>query len=217
MPLHRRKFMQAAAALSIALAAAPALAAPSARQALAAVNGYLNGFRTLSGEFTQVSPRGRVSTGKLYIARPGRMRFEYAPPNPYVIVSDGVWVAIRNNARDHVEYYPLSKTPLRIILARRVNLARDAIIRKVEVRDGLAVITLKDRDKLVPGDLTLVYDLNANRLQQWIVIDGQGRRTTVTLGRLRMNAKLSDKLFRVKKPGSGPTRRVRQNFSSGKR
>lgn len=216
MSPRRRHIMRAFAVLLVAFATAPVQAAPSARQALAAVNDYLNGFRTLSGEFTQVSPRGRVSTGKLYIARPGRMRFEYAPPNPYVIVSDGAWVAIRNNARDHVEYYPLSKTPLRIILARRVDLARDAIVRKVEVRDGLAVITLKDRDKLVPGDLTLVYDLNADRLQQWIVIDGQGRRTTVTLGRLHMNVRLADKLFKVKKPGSGPTRRVRQNFSSGK-
>ena len=210
--------------LLLGLLFAPLLAvgplAPGARastkEAVDEISGFFNSFRTLKGEFTQISPRGRVSTGHFYIAKPGRMRFEYSPPVPIVIVSDGTWVAIRNNKRDTVDYYPLSKTPLRMVLAGRVDLARDAVIRKVERRDGLLIVTLEDRDKMVPGHLVLVYDAERKRLQQWIVVDGQGRRTTVTLGKMAMGVKVSDKLFRVARPGQGPKVRKKTNFRSAR-
>ncbi|HHN73253.1 MAG TPA: outer membrane lipoprotein carrier protein LolA, partial [Thermopetrobacter sp.] len=187
------------------------------RAAVNRISGFLNSFRTLKGEFTQISPRGRVSTGRLYIARPGRMRFEYQPPNPIVIVSDGTWVAIRNNNRNSVDYFPLSKTPLRMILAERVDLAREADIRKVERRDDLLIVTLKDRDRSVDGHLVLIFDEKRNSLQQWIVVDGQGRRTTVTLNSLQPGVKLSARLFRVKRPEEAAferQRRKRTNFGA---
>jgi outer membrane lipoprotein-sorting protein len=59
---------------------------------------YFNSLTTMKGEFTQVSPKGNVSAGVFYISKPGKMRFEYAPPNPFVIVSDGRWVTVKNNA-----------------------------------------------------------------------------------------------------------------------
>ena len=181
-------------------AARAARLSPDDKAAVDRISQFLNSFQTLQGEFTQISPRGRVSTGQLYIARPGRMRFEYAKPNPIVIVSDGTWVAIRNRRRNKVDYFPLSKTPLRMILARRVDLARDAVIQSVERRDDLLIVTLKDREKTVDGHLVLVFDERRNALQQWIVVDGQGRRTTVTLNSLQPNVKVSAALFRVKRP-----------------
>ena len=179
------------------------------------VSGFFNSFRTLRGTFTQISPRGRVSTGVFVIARPGRMRFEYAPPNPLVIVSDGTWVAIRNNEKAKVDYFPLSKTPLKIVLAERVDLLRDAVVEDVRQQDGLALITLRGRDKSMPGRLVLVYDPERRMLQQWTVIDPQGRRTTVTVGELKRNIRVNDRLFHVARNGEGaPRRKVRQNFGA---
>jgi outer membrane lipoprotein-sorting protein len=57
---------------------------------------YFNSFRSLRGEFTQISPKGNVSAGVFYLSKPGRLRFEYAPPNPFLVVSDGSWVVIEN-------------------------------------------------------------------------------------------------------------------------
>ncbi len=187
-------------------------------QALKKISDFFNSFRTLKGEFTQISPRGRVATGVFYIAKPGRMRFEYAPPVPFVIVSDGSWVAMRNNKKATVDYYPLSKTPLRMVLASRVNLARDAIIKKVEERNGLTIVTLQDKDRMVPGHLVLVFDNGRNVLQQWIVIDGQGRRTTVSLSNMQPGVKVAAKLFNVPRNGEGKPRvRKKTNFSSSRR
>ncbi len=212
-----RGWLLAMLLMVIALLAPASARAFSAQQqeAVAQVERFFNSFRTLRGEFTQISPRGRVSTGRFYIARPGRMRFEYAPPHPLVIVSDGTWVAIRNNARDKVDYYPLSKTPLRMVLAERVNLARDAIIQSVRQQDGLLLITLKDRDKLVPGSLLLVFDPRHGALRQWTVIDGHGRRTTITLSQLERDVEMAPRLFKVKRPGEGPRRAPKkQNFGA---
>ena len=221
MPHSRRQFMAIFTAFmfSVGLLNTPAAALTSQdKEAVARVSQFLNSFTTLSGDFTQISPRGRVSTGRVIIARPGKMRFEYTPPHPLVIVSDGTWVAVRNNAKDKVDYYPLSKTPLRMVLAERVDLLRDARVVKVERQDDLLLITLQAKDKGVPGHLLLVFDTRRNVLQQWTVIDPQGRRTTITLSALTFNEQVNPKLFRVKRPGEGPQRRkVKQNFSAARR
>ncbi len=219
--LDRRILLGALGAIALlpSLAAAPAQAMTATEKAqVREVSNFFNSFRTLQGSFTQISPRGRVSTGRFYIAKPGRMRFEYTPPHPLVIVSDGTWVAIRNNAKDKVDYYPLSKTPLKMVLASRVDLLRDAKVQKVEQKDGLLVITLKAHDKSVPGQLQLIYDPQQKALRQWMVIDAQGRRTTISLSELQKDVELNARLFKVKRPGSGPKRRSKkQNFSAARR
>ncbi|MGE0238851.1 MAG: outer membrane lipoprotein carrier protein LolA [Parvibaculaceae bacterium] len=165
--------------------------------AVKAVADYIQGFRTLQGEFTQVSSKGNVSKGVFVLAKPGKMRFEYASPNPFIIVSDGTWVTIKNRAKDKAEEYPLSQTPLRLVLDEDINLLKEANILNVETKGGLTTITLQDRKKTVPGHLILVYDEGKKALQQWVVVDGQGRRTTVSLENIVAGGKPDPKLFKI--------------------
>jgi outer membrane lipoprotein-sorting protein len=158
---------------------------------------YIQGFRTIQGEFTQVSSKGNVSKGVFVLSKPGKMRFEYAAPNPFIIVSDGTWVTIKNRAKDKAEEYPLSQTPLRLVLDDDINLMKEANILGVDMKDGLTTITLQDRKKTVPGHLILVYDEGKKALQQWVVVDGQGRRTTVSLENIVAGGKPDPKLFKV--------------------
>jgi outer membrane lipoprotein-sorting protein len=158
---------------------------------------YIQGFKTLQGEFTQVSSKGNVSKGVFIIAKPGKMRFEYAAPNPFIIVSDGTWVTIKNRAKDKAEEYPLSQTPLRLVLDDDIDLLQEANILEVDTKDGLTTITLQDRKKTVPGHLILVYDEAKKALQQWVVVDGQGRRTTVSLENIVAGGNPDPKLFKV--------------------
>jgi outer membrane lipoprotein-sorting protein len=151
------------------------------RSAIQQITGYFNGMRTLQGAFMQVGPKGHISTGVFHIAKPGRMRFEYAPPNPFVVVADGTWVTIKNNAKDTADQYPLSATPLRLVLAEQVDLLSEAEILSVDQVDGMTTVTLEDKDQLVPGHLVLIFDEEREELQQWIIVDGQGRRTTISL------------------------------------
>ena len=161
------------------------------------VASYIQGFKTLQGEFTQVSSKGNVSKGVFILSKPGKMRFEYASPNPFIIVSDGTWVTIKNRAKDKAEEYPLSQTPLRLVLDDDIDLLKEANILDVDIKDGLTTITLQDRKKTVPGHLIIVYDEGKKALQQWVVVDGQGRRTTVSLENIVAGGKPDPKLFKV--------------------
>ena len=202
LQLSRRALLGVAVA---SLAALPALAAepmtlsPEQEAAVDAISDYLNSFKTLQGEFTQISPKGNMSQGIFYIAKPGKMRFEYAPPNPFLIVSDGTWLTIKNVKKEKGDQFPLSQTPLRLVLGDKVDIAKDTNIIDFQDQDGMTTVTVEDKkNTLGSGQLTLVYDQARKALQQWIVTDGKGRKTTVSLENLQAGIEPDPKLFVVK-------------------
>lgn len=162
------------------------------------ISDYINSFKDLQGDFTQVSPKGNLSRGVFFISKPGKMRFEYAPPNPFLIVADGKWLTIKNRAKEKGDQFPLSETPLRLVLGNKVNLLQDTNILNVEELDGLTSVTLEDKGGSLGGKLTLVFDQNRKELQQWVVIDGKGRRTTVSLENIVAGIAPDPQLFVVK-------------------
>jgi outer membrane lipoprotein-sorting protein len=180
-------------------AAKPIKISPEQAASINAISKYINSFKTMQGEFTQISPKGNLSRGVFYISKPGKMRFEYAPPNPFLIVSDGKWLTIKNVKKEKGDQFPLSQTPLRLVLGNKVDILKDTNIIDFEEQDGLTSVTLEDKESsLGGGQLTLVFDQNRNALQQWVVIDGKGRRTTVTLENMVAGIETDPKLFVVK-------------------
>lgn len=202
LQLSRRAFLGLTlAALSAlpALAAQPLKLTPEQEAATDGISNYLNSFKTMQGEFTQISPKGNESQGVFYIAKPGKMRFEYAPPNPFLIVSDGTWLTIKNVKKEKGDQFPLSQTPLRLVLSNKVDIAKDTNILDFQDQDGIVSVTLEDKkNTLGNGQLTLVFDRNNNALQQWIVTDGKGRKTTVNLENVQAGIDVDPKLFVVK-------------------
>ena len=201
-PFSRRAFLGLA---FTALAFLPAAAAkaiplsPEQEQAIDGISKFLNSFKTMQGEFTQVSPKGNLSRGVFYISKPGKMRFEYAPPNPFLIVSDGTWLTVKNVKKEKGDQFPLSQTPLRLVLSNKVDILNDTNILDFQDQDGIVSVTLEDKkNTLGSGQLTLVFDKTRNALQQWVVIDGKGRRTTVTLENAVAGVETDPKLFVVK-------------------
>ncbi len=175
------------------------------QQQLAAVNEiarYFNSIRSMKGEFTQIGPRGRISGGIFYIVKPGRMRFEYTPPNPLLVVSDGNWLYVKNRKRNRVDSYPLTTTPLRLILDQRVNFFKETEIQSVNETDVLTTVTLRDTSAFASGSLVLVFDKINQVLLQWVVVDERGRRTTVSLSNIENDIRADPKLFVMKLPKS---------------
>jgi len=162
------------------------------------INDYINGFKNLQGEFTQVSPKGNTSRGIFFISKPGKMRFEYAPPNPFLIVADGKWLTIKNRAKEKGDQFPLSETPLRLVLGNGVDLLRDTNILSFDEAEGLTTLTLEDKEGILGGQLILVFNQEQKALQQWVVIDSKGRRTTVSLENVVAGVKPDPQLFVVK-------------------
>jgi outer membrane lipoprotein-sorting protein len=202
-------FLAAALAISSAtVVTAPVFAAGTKLQivalnddqkaAVVRLNDYVNSFQSLKGKFTQTSPRGKVDTGTVMISKPGKMRFEYDNPSPLLIVADGTWLTITNKKMDRGDQFPLSVTPLRLVLAPDINLLSETNVIGFEQKDGLMAVALQDKKSKVGGFIELIFDENNNVLQQWMVVDGKGRRTTVQLTELVSGVKFNPKLFTAK-------------------
>lgn len=195
--MNRRLFLAAAAALfAPALPGTEALAQGGAD--VQRITTYLNAITTLTGSFVQTNPDGSISEGRFYIRKPGLMRFEYEPPNPAVVISDGVWVGVVDKASNaDAQRYPLSDTPLDILLRDRVDLAREGAVQNVEKGNGQLRVTAADPDNPRQGSLTLVFSDRPLELRQWIVVDDRGQVTTVLLSEMRRGVELERSLFSI--------------------
>ncbi len=162
---------------------------------LARISNYLNAIGTLEGTFVQVDPEAVVSTGAFAMRRPGRIRFEYEPPNPAVIIADGFWVGVIDRRDGKVDRYPLSETPLNLLLKADVDLRREGAVTEVTRRDGQIAVTAIDPGRNAQGSITLIFGENPLELRQWVVTDGQGRQTTVALRDMRTNVTIAPSKF----------------------
>lgn len=202
--MNRRDLFAAAAALCLS-AALPAQA-NDARD-LARISAYLNSITTLAGDFVQIDPDGLLSEGEFFISRPGRIRFEYAEPNPALVISDGFWVAVIDKRYDQIDRYPLSETPLNLILKENVNLAQEGAVQRIEQGDGQMRVLAIDPDHPERGSITLIFGANPLELRQWIIDDSQGGVTTVALSETRSNVAIEPKVFVIPEKGSSTTDR----------
>ena len=167
---------------------------------LTRVSNYLNGIGTMQGSFVQVGPDGDLSEGLFYMRRPGRIRFEYRPPNPALIVADGFWVGVYDTLDNTLDRFPLSETPLDLLLRDRVNLRNEGAIKSIERSSGQLRIKAVDPEAEDQGSITMVFNDNPLELTQWIVLDNQGLATTVALSEIRRNVKIDPNKFFIEDP-----------------
>jgi outer membrane lipoprotein-sorting protein len=170
---------------------------PAERADLERVSDALNRIRTLEGRFVQIGPEGQVDQGRFYIDKPGRMRFEYAPPTPTLIVSDGQWVAVENNTLHTTDRYALWTTPLDLILGDDIDLGGNTDIVGVGQQDNQMVIEARSHSGRVNGNITLVFSEPDLALRQWTVRDAQGLLTTVSLSDVKTNLPIDPNLFLI--------------------
>ena len=184
----------AALALAFGLGALAAAAQDDARD-LARISNYLNATETLQGTFVQVDAAAKVTEGDFFMRRPGRLRFEYKPPSPTLVIADGFWVAVIDARDGRADRAPLSDTPLNLLLKENVDLRREGSVKRIERSADQLRVTAVDPSGRTPGEITMVFSNNPLELRQWIVTDAQGRTTTVALRDMRTNVQIPASLF----------------------
>ncbi len=160
------------------------------------VSSYLNAMETAKVEFTQINSDGTISTGTLYIRRPGRARFQYNPPEKSVVIAGGSQIAIFDGKSNQPpEQYPLKRTPLYLILKKNVDLKTAKMVVAHTADDNSTTIVAQDPKHPDYGQIRLIFTDNPVELRQWVIIDASGNETTVILGALEKGIKLHAKLF----------------------
>lgn len=177
-----------------------ALAAPAQAEklSLSALSQYLNGLGTVESDFTQINADGTMTTGKIRIQRPGKVRFEYAPPNRSLVIADGQQVAIFDpKSNQPPELYPLRRTPLNLILAADVDLSRARMV-VGHREDGPATrVTAQDPEHPEYGRIEMVFTANPTELRQWVITDDAGNQTTLILGTMSKGASFPARQFNI--------------------
>ncbi|MCA0945144.1 outer membrane lipoprotein carrier protein LolA [Yangia mangrovi] len=173
------------------------LPAAAQKLSLGEVSQYLNSIQSAKGQFTQINGDGSISTGTISIKRPGKVRFEYNPPDQALVLAwAGAVYVFDKKLGGQPETYPLSQTPLSIILDRNVNLGRAGMVTGHGYDGTATTVTAQDPQHPDRGTIQMKFTSNPVQLRQWVITDGNGAKTTVVLGALS-NAELPNSVFDV--------------------
>jgi outer membrane lipoprotein-sorting protein len=185
------------ASLVLSLALAFPVAADTL--SLAQISAYLNSLTTAEARFTQLNGDGSVSTGRLLLKRPGRVRFEYDPPDEALVMAIGGQVAIFDpKSNEPPDRYPLSQTPLSVILARTVDLGRADMVTGYSSDGQTTTVVAQDPDNPEYGSIRLDFTGPPVTLRRWVISDGAGSQTAVELGPLKTGGRIGDIQFNIR-------------------
>lgn len=160
------------------------------------VNAYLNSIVHLQGTFQQVDANNQRTKGRFYVQRPGKLRFDYSAPSAQRIVADGKNVAIEDLDLKTIDKYPLDSTPFRILLSDNVDLFRDSHIVAVDDTADSLSVTVEDKNEDAPGRIRLSFDkTEPMKLKEWLITDGQGLDTRITVANLVEGKQQSSDFF----------------------
>lgn len=174
----------------------PVEASAQASAAAQKIADHFASVKTMAGEFVQFGPRGEQTGGKFFINRPGKIRFNYEDPSPMRVIADGRSVVIGNRKLKTWDLYPLSKTPLNLLLGEKIDLSAK-MVRSVKEEADLTTIVLGDRNMFGDSTITMMFDPKTYDLRQWTITDAQGKDTSVMIFNVKTGIKLDDKVFAI--------------------
>jgi len=159
---------------------------------------YLSTVNSLVGDFVQVGPDGARTEGQFFLQKPGKIHFSYNPPSVIEVVADGSSVVVRDRRLATQDVYPLSQTPLRYLLAERIDLLRDTNVASVAADDVFVTIVIEEKVQFVgTSRLMMMFGAKDLQLRQWTVTDPQGYDTTVAVYNLDTTKRPDPSLFKI--------------------
>ncbi|NKC21809.1 outer membrane lipoprotein carrier protein LolA [Ochrobactrum oryzae] len=156
---------------------------------------HFSSVRTMTGEFVQFGPKGEQTGGTFYIERPGKIRFNYNN-SPIRVISDGESVVINNRKLDTWDLYPLSKTPLKLLLADRIDLGGGRL-QNVKQEPDMTTLVLGDKSIFGDSKITMMFDPKSYELKQWTITDAQKLDTTVMIFNVRTGVRFTNDMFKI--------------------
>jgi outer membrane lipoprotein-sorting protein len=160
------------------------------------ISNYFNSIRTMQGQFIQIGPNDERSEGTFYLSRPGKVRFRYQPPVRVEVVADGKSLSVEDKTAGTQDLYPLSKTPLKSLLANHIDLTSAEIVGDIREEGDLISVTLSE-PTFGDGRLTLIFDKATYELRQWVVTDARGLNTSVALFNVTTGQPIDPRIFRI--------------------
>ncbi len=175
--------------------AADAVLGAQDRADIARIENYLDGLRTLKARFLQIAPDGSTSQGTTWMDRPGKMRFQYDPPSPLLLVAGHGLFVFYDRQLKQISNLPLGQTPLGLLLRENLRLSGDVTVSEVYREPGEIQVSLTRTSSPGDGSITLVFADKPLALRQWSVFDGQRQETRVSLFEIQTGGSFDPDMF----------------------
>ena len=168
------------------------LASPNTENNFYSVKEYLKNLNTLEASFIQISSDGDIKRGKIFFNLPGKLRIDYIEPDDLLITSNGFWLTIQNKKLKQTTNLPLERTPLNLFINKEFNFEDNSNI-KFKIENDVITLTFLENQKA--SKFELEFNSNPLRLRKWVIIDEFENKTSVMLQNVKMDVKLSNKIF----------------------
>jgi outer membrane lipoprotein-sorting protein len=170
------------------------------------IQSYLSNLTSIVSDFTQVAPDGTLTSGKFYLQRPGKMRWQYNPPTPILMVSNGSELVFYDVELEQVSHIPLDSTLIGFMAQDKISFDKKVGILSFTNDSGVIRILLAQRDKPGEGQLELEFSDSPLLLRNMVIRDATNQVTTVSLNNARFGVKLDPELFIFRDPRKRRTR-----------
>jgi outer membrane lipoprotein-sorting protein len=179
---------------------------PAPNATLAQVQNHLRGLTSMTADFQQTASTGQSARGKLFLLRPGRIRFEYEPTVPTLIVAQGNWLTLVNYDTAQVQRWPIRDTPLSLLLDPNQDIGKfGRIAAGPGAMPGFITVEAADPKRPQFGSIKLFFEPSVSApagisLAAWQVLDAQGNTTTIQLTNVRLNVPVTANQFSYRDP-----------------
>jgi len=206
-----RRICGALAAALLLLGAPPeASAAPPPPATLSAqdtaelqkIAAYLDGIHTMTARFQQATVNGGAATGYVWLSRPGKMRFQYDPPNELLLLADAFYIYSWDPDLKQMTKVGLKSTPAWFLLRAPISFTDGVTVTRFEHSGNTVRVSVVESAEPDAGSLTMVFSDSPLTLRQWTVVDQRGKVTNVSLSETQYGMVLDPKLFQYQDPYS---------------
>ena len=193
MHLYLKKMVAwLAAALSFIVLALPGMARADA---VSEAEDWFNGISTMQADFIQVASDGTTASGVIHLRRPHQMKIVYDLEEPLILLTTRIWIHVDRPNDKTVTSYPISETPLSLLLKKDVRLRSDEFTTSSNVQNGIVRVMLAKETGEAAGELTLEFTEKPFVLRKWTIRDAADVTTTVTLQNMRFGHQYENKMF----------------------
>jgi outer membrane lipoprotein-sorting protein len=183
--------------------AAPPPPAPLTAQdtaELQKIAAYLDGIHTMTARFAQATANGGAAAGYVWLSRPGKMRFQYDPPNELLLLADAFYLYSWDPDLKQMNKVGLKSTPAWFLLRQPISFTDGVVVTRFEHSGNTVRVSVVESAEPDAGSLTMVFTENPLVLRQWSVVDQRGRVTNVALSEVQYGMALDPKLFQYHDP-----------------
>jgi outer membrane lipoprotein-sorting protein len=174
---------------------------------------FLNSTKTMQAKFTQITPQtggGNVASGKMYMKRPGRIRWEYNSPQKIMILLRGNNVTFHDIDLDQVSYGSIDNVLGSLLAQEDIKFNSDTLmVTEVREDDAGFHITLRQRtgeekeDGTREGREQLILTFTEKPFLSLVrlkIYEPNGRINTVQFSNIKYNKEIDENLFVFKDP-----------------